>query len=135
LVRGKRTRVAVLAVSSKKPGKLLLITSRNSKSWSLPKGRLEISLSPVEAARREAFEEAGVVGRMSMRSQGSFSHRNSRGGKFRVRVFKMHVQRELSNWPEKGERRRRWVSIEAALKMIANPSLRRLVRSHFKFDA
>jgi 8-oxo-dGTP pyrophosphatase MutT (NUDIX family) len=131
LVRGRRSRVAVLAVNSKRPGKLLLITSRNSKSWSLPKGRLDPLLSPVEAGRREAFEEAGVIGRLSARSLGNFTHRDSRGETFRVRVFKMHVQRELLKWPENIERQRKWVTLEMALEMISNPSLRRFIRSHF----
>lgn len=131
----RRTRVAVLAVSSKRPGKLLLITSRHSKSWSLPKGRLERSLSPAESARKEALEEAGIIGRLSTRPLGSFTHRNSRGAAFRVRVFKMHVQRELSNWPEKGERQRRWLTVAAALEMVANSSLRRLIKLHFRGGA
>lgn len=123
--------VAVLAVSTKKPGKILLITSRNSKSWSLAKGKVDRSMSPLEAARREAFEEAGVIGRMRAASIGYYTHHKSGGGTFRVKVFKMHVQRELSKWPEKKERRRRWVSVEATLKMISNPSLSRLIRMHF----
>lgn len=131
-MRARKLRVAVLVVSSKKPGKLLLITSRNSKSWSLPKGRLDPFLSPLEAARREAFEEAGVVGRMSYRPLGSFIHRNSRGTTYRVRVFTMHVQTQLTNWPEKKERRRRWVTVRAALELVVNASLRRLIKSHFK---
>jgi 8-oxo-dGTP pyrophosphatase MutT (NUDIX family) len=123
--------VAVLAVSTRKPGQILLVTSRNSRSWSLAKGNVGRSFNQLEAARREAYEEAGVTGRMSAASIGSYTHRKSAGGIFRVRVFKMHVQRELSNWPEKNERRRRWVSAAAALKLIPNPSLRLLIRSLF----
>jgi len=126
----KESQVAVLAISTRKPGKLLLVTSRHSKSWSLAKGRVEPSLGAVESARREAHEEAGVIGRLSHASIGSYTHHKSSGGTFRVRVFKMHVRKTLSNWPEKDERKRRWVSIETALKIVANPSLRRLIRDH-----
>jgi 8-oxo-dGTP pyrophosphatase MutT (NUDIX family) len=130
--REKKDQVAVLIVSTKRPGETLLVTSRNSKSWSLAKGNLDHSLGPVEAARREAFEEAGVRGRVSAASLGTYTHHKSAGGVFRVRVFKMHVQDQLSNWPEKKERQRRWVSIKASLELIPNPSLRRLITAHFK---
>ena len=123
--------MAVLAVSTKKLGQILLVTSRNSRSWSLAKGNIDRALGPVETARREAFEEAGVRGRMATTAIGHYDHRKSAGGKFRVRVFKMHVREQLSTWPEKKERRRRWVPVKLALKLIANPSLRRLIRAQF----
>lgn len=126
-----KTQVAVLAVSTSKPGKILLITSRNSKSWSLAKGNADPSMSLIEAARREAFEEAGVIGRMRTASIGYYTHHKSGGGTFRVKVFKMHVQRELAKWPEQKERRRRWVSVEATLQLLSNPSLSRLIQMHF----
>lgn len=126
-----KTQVAVLAVSTSRPDKILLITSRNSKSWSLAKGKVERSASPIEAARQEAFEEAGVLGRMQSASIGYYTHHKTSGGAYRVKVFKMHVQRELTKWPERKERQRRWVSVEAALGLISNPSLRRLIRAHF----
>lgn len=129
--RGKKVQVAVLAVSTRRPGKILLVTSRNSKSWALAKGNIDQSRSAIEVARREAFEEAGIVGRMSATSIGSYTHRKSTGGTFRVRVFKMHVQDELSNWPEKKERQHRWVSVKEALKLISNRSLQQLIRVHF----
>jgi 8-oxo-dGTP pyrophosphatase MutT (NUDIX family) len=123
-----QTQVAVLVVSTKRPGEMLLVTSRHSKSWSLAKGNIDHALGPIKSARREAFEEAGVLGRMSATPLGSYTHRKSAGGAFRVRVFKMHVRRQLSNWPEKSERKRRWVRMEAALELIGNPSLKRLIR-------
>jgi len=72
-------------------------------------------------------EEAGVRGRMMTAPIGTYAHRKSAGGKFRVKVFKMHVQEQLSSWPERKERRRRWVPVRLALKLISNPSLRRLI--------
>jgi 8-oxo-dGTP pyrophosphatase MutT (NUDIX family) len=121
--------VAVLAISTKRPGKILLVTSRHSKSWSLAKGRIDVSLGAVESARREAFEEAGILGRMPAASIGSYMHRKSSGGTFQVRVFKMYVQKELFDWPEKQERTRRWVSVATALTLISNPSLYRLIKA------
>jgi 8-oxo-dGTP pyrophosphatase MutT (NUDIX family) len=124
----KKHQVAVLAVSRKRAGQILLVTSRHSRSWSLAKGNIDAA-SPVEAARREAFEEAGVRGRMATKPIGYYVHRKSGGGKFRVSVFKMHVQEQLSTWPEKRERHRRWVAVKVAVKLVSNPSLKRLIKA------
>jgi 8-oxo-dGTP pyrophosphatase MutT (NUDIX family) len=129
--KGKERLVGVLAISTKKPDEILLVTSRHSRSWALAKGRVEPSLGPVESARKEAFEEAGVAGRMTNAPIGSFIHHKSTGGKFRVQVFKMHVQKELSTWPERKQRQRRWVPVKSALKLVSNPGLRRLIRAQF----
>jgi 8-oxo-dGTP pyrophosphatase MutT (NUDIX family) len=129
--RGKRHQVAVLAVSTQKPGQILLVTSRTSRSWSLAKGNVDQGLEPVEAARKEAFEEAGIRGRMASEPVGSYIHRKTVGGKYRVKVFKMHVRKQLSTWPEKKERKRRWVPVKLALKLISNPSLKQLIKAQF----
>jgi 8-oxo-dGTP pyrophosphatase MutT (NUDIX family) len=133
--KGKESLVAVLAVSTKKPDKVLLVTSRNSRSWALAKGHVERPLGAVESARREAFEEAGVTGRLATASIGSYIHRKSAGDSFRVRVFKMHVQEQFSSWPERKERHRRWVPVKAALKLVSNPSLRRFIKAQFNGGA
>lgn len=123
--------VGVLAISRKKPGQVVLVTSRHSKSWTLPKGQIERALGAAKSAKQEAWEEAGLRGRMSTSSIGSYIHRNSNGEEFRVRVFKMSVQNFLPSWPEKNQRQRRWVSAKAARKLISNSSLRRLLEDHF----
>ncbi|HWU55015.1 MAG TPA: NUDIX hydrolase, partial [Rhizomicrobium sp.] len=51
---------------------ILLVTSLSSKRWILPKGWLEPELTPAENAAREAFEEAGVTGRIDPRPVGSY---------------------------------------------------------------
>ena len=123
--------VAVFPVWTRKPGKVLVVTSRRSKSWSLAKGHVDPSLGAIESARREAFEEAGVRGRVMRKSIGSYIHRNSVGGRFQVKVFLMHVREELSNWPEKRERQRQWITVDSDLDLISNRSLRRLIKAHF----
>jgi 8-oxo-dGTP pyrophosphatase MutT (NUDIX family) len=117
--------VGVLAVSTKKPGKILLVTARHSKSWALVKGHIDRSLGALESARREAFEEAGVRGRISPVPIGSYIHKKSADAFFRVRVFRMRVSTELSKWPEKKERQRRWVPVRSALKMIQSKAFDR----------
>ena len=122
------SQAAVLAVSTKKLGKILLITSRNSKSWTLPKGNVAPNTSATQGAKIEALEEAGVVGRINSKPIGVFTHEKTTGGRFRVIVYKMYVQKQLRYWPEMHERRRQWVSISDALKMVTNMSLKALVR-------
>ncbi len=53
---------------------VLLVTSLNSKRWILPKGWLEPELSPAENAAREAFEEAGVTGKVSPQPVGAYHY-------------------------------------------------------------
>jgi 8-oxo-dGTP pyrophosphatase MutT (NUDIX family) len=52
----------------------MLITSRESRRWVIPKGWPKKGKSPQHSAAREAFEEAGVVGAVDKRSVGSFSY-------------------------------------------------------------
>ena len=58
----------------KKNGELqiLLITSIKRKKWILPKGYIEFNLSPFESAKKEAYEEAGVLGANETVELGSF---------------------------------------------------------------
>jgi 8-oxo-dGTP pyrophosphatase MutT (NUDIX family) len=123
--------VGVLAISTKKPDKILLVTSLHSRSWALAKGRVEPSLGPVASARKEAFEEAGVAGRMTSAPIGSYIHCKSTGGNFRVKVFKMHVWKNSLAGLKRNSANARWVLVKLALKIVSNPSLRRLIRAQF----
>jgi haloacid dehalogenase-like hydrolase/NUDIX domain len=42
---------------------ILLVSKKRSKRWGIPKGRVNASLSCGETAAKEAFEEAGVIGK------------------------------------------------------------------------
>jgi hypothetical protein len=46
---------------------ILLVTSRNTRRWIIPKGWPQSGTPPHRAAAREAFEEAGVVGKSAKR--------------------------------------------------------------------
>ena len=100
--------------------RVLLITSRETRRWVLPKGWMEKRLSAHALAAKEAFEEAGVVGEVERRPIGRYDYLK-RGPRDRltacsVRVFPLRVERLLDKWPERRQRRREWFSpAEAAL--------------------
>ena len=51
---------------------VLLVTSRETRRWVIPKGWPMDGLADYNAARREAFEEAGVEGHMRREPLGTF---------------------------------------------------------------
>ena len=83
-------------------------------------------MSPAESAAMEAFEEAGVEGRPERSPLGHYEYQKW-GGYYRVAVYLFEVERELEDWPEASQRRRRWVRPHKARNMVAEPSLRDLL--------
>ena len=105
---------------------VLLITTVNKGKWSIPKGVVELHLSPWESAAQEAFEEAGIRGEVVPRSVGSYSYQKW-NDMCVVSVFPMLVTEVLEDWPESGIRRRKWVSGDEASSVVAKKALRPLV--------
>ena len=109
---------------------MLLITSTGTGRWIIPKGHIEPGLTACESAEAEALEEAGIVGTMHPKSIGSYVYtkRPERGGdRCRVRVFAMEVTRILEDYPEAGMRKRRWMTVEKAVKAVHEPDLKLLI--------
>ncbi len=98
--------------------RLLLITSRRRGRWIVPKGWPMKGYPPSVAASREAFEEAGIIGDISPVPMTTYRYMKARNDgsevACRVTVFGMKVRGTLSHWREKGQRQRRWFSLEAA---------------------
>ncbi|MEO7410251.1 MAG: DUF47 family protein [Sphingomicrobium sp.] len=115
------------------PVSVLLVTSRETKRWVIPKGNLAGGVAPHIGAAEEAFEEAGVVGAICPVALGSFRYRKRKGSGASlmadVEVFPLAVNRELDDWPEKAERERRWFSLAAAAAVVDEPDLADLIRS------
>ena len=100
--------------------RVLLVTSRETHRWVLPKGWREKRLAPHALAAKEAFEEAGVVGRVERRPIGRYDYLKrvprDRLVACSVRVYPLRVERLLDRWPERRQRQRRWFSpAEAAM--------------------
>jgi 8-oxo-dGTP pyrophosphatase MutT (NUDIX family) len=120
--------VAALAWRRSGPGvDVLLVTSRNTRRWLLPKGWLVAGKSSAESAMVEAFEEAGVRGVAADQPLGSYHYdKVLKDGSLRpckVDVFAIPVVKLLDEWPEMGQRRRRWYSALTAASMVAEPDL------------
>jgi 8-oxo-dGTP pyrophosphatase MutT (NUDIX family) len=99
---------------------VMLVTSRETRRWVIPKGNPEKGLKPHELAAKEAYEEAGLVGEISRKPVGSYRYaKRLRGEKSvpcEVEVFPLEVERQLENWPEKGQRETRlFTPVEAAM--------------------
>lgn len=111
---------------------VLLITSRQSKRWILPKGWPEPGMTPARAALKEAWEEAGVEGKAHDMCLGLFSYNKvmERGGPLpcAVMVYPVRVSRLAQKWPEAGQRQRKWFKTRKASERVAEPELQRLLR-------
>ena len=101
---------------------VMLVTSRETQRWVLPKGWAEPDLAPHELAAKEAFEEAGLVGAVSPEPIGRYSYdKRLSGGRCvpcEVGVFTMQVERQLDSWPEQQQRRTGWFTLAQAAMAV-----------------
>jgi 8-oxo-dGTP pyrophosphatase MutT (NUDIX family) len=113
--------------------RVLLITSRISRKWLIPKGWLVPGLSAAGSACREAYEEAGVEGPAAADALGAYDYlkiaADGREIPCRVTVFAMKVQRLCETWPEAEQRTRQWFALEEAAARVSEPGLRELLAS------
>jgi 8-oxo-dGTP pyrophosphatase MutT (NUDIX family) len=115
--------------------RVMLITTRRKRRWSVPKGSPMRKTEPHRTAALEAYEEAGLVGVIAKRALGSFKHRKRKGARKQtldVALFPMKVHGRERWWPEKGEREAIWVSAETAARMVHKAQLRRLIARFVK---
>ncbi|CAN5408313.1 hypothetical protein BH10PSE15_BH10PSE15_01870 [soil metagenome] len=115
------------------PINILLVTSRQSKRWVIPKGNHPAGITAHNAAALEAMEEAGVIGLVCPTPLGSYRYRKRRGNgaslMIDVDVFPLAVNTELGAWKEQPQRERRWFSLADAANAVDEPDLRDLIRS------
>ena len=109
-------------IKGKKKIEVLLITSVKRKRWIIPKGYVEFNLSAFESAKKEAFEEAGLLGTNETFQLGEFIIQKSYGKCF-LKIFSMEVIKELDDYPEKFKRSRKWFGLDEALEKIAVPEI------------
>jgi 8-oxo-dGTP pyrophosphatase MutT (NUDIX family) len=117
--------------------RVLLVTSRETGRWVIPKGWLAKGLREHKSAAREAMEEAGVSGRIWTEPIGSYRYfkRDDKADQLLgVSVFLLAVSKQKNHWPEQEQRRRVWFSVEVAARRVAEPELRALIRSISKLD-
>ena len=119
------------------PGlEILLVTSRETGRWVIPKGWPMKSKSRREAAAVEALEEAGVEGRATRKPLGDFEYvkilASGDAQPCRVSVFALEVTRQRETWREKGQRTTEWFPWERAFDAVSEPGLKRLIRKFAK---
>lgn len=108
----------------------LLITSRRRKRWIIPKGWPENGKTPAEAAATEAYEEAGVSGKIYNSPLGVYTYQKEFGGDGLpcvVITYPLLVKKRHSDYPERSERKRKWFSRKSAAKKVDSPELRRMI--------
>jgi 8-oxo-dGTP pyrophosphatase MutT (NUDIX family) len=128
-----RSQVAALPVRQAADGRwqVLLVTSRETHRWIIPKGWPMKGVPDYIAAAQEAREEAGLFGCVRKKPIGSYQAWKRLSGGFelvKVRVFRFDVDEQLDNWLEKGQRRLQWVDFDAAADLIDEPGLSALLR-------
>jgi 8-oxo-dGTP pyrophosphatase MutT (NUDIX family) len=127
--REPRTQFAALPWRVGPSGELeiLLITSRETRRWVIPKGWPIKNMGSAKSAAQEAFEEAGVRGKVRKRPVGTYAYdkrlKNGRLQHVRVAVFALAVDSEAEAYPELGQREKRWVSAVDAARLVEEPEL------------
>ena len=112
--------------------KILLVTSRRSGRWVVPKGWPMDNKTPAKSAAQEAWEEAGVIGDATDRCLGVFTYKKTgihpNELPCMVMVYPVRIKSLVADFPEKSQRRRKWFSPDKAAAKVAEPELARILR-------
>jgi len=99
---------------------VLLIGSLRNGRWGIPKGHVEPGETSRQAAEREAFEEAGIIGTAMERVVGSFVYTKDRTLlRYRVAVHLVHVKKD--------RRKIKWVPIDVGSQEVGQTSLGQII--------
>ncbi|PIE09021.1 MAG: NUDIX hydrolase [Rhodobacterales bacterium] len=131
--RAVRTQFGALCYRIRE-GKLqfLLITSRGTGRWIIPKGWPMDGETPAGAAATEAWEEAGATGKLSHHTLGFYAYDKGYAGMKLpcvVAVFPLKVKKLAKHYPEAGQRKRKWVGRKKAAAMVQEPELRAMIKA------
>lgn len=124
----RRRQVAALPYRVNDSGELevLLLTSRQTRRFIIPKGWLKRRLGESKTAAEEAFEEAGVEGIVEKKPIGAYSYWKRQARSFehiRVNVFPIKITEQKSRWPEKDQRSAAWLPVKDAAVLIDEQDL------------
>ena len=117
---------AIAWLPDARPLRFALVTSRRTGRWVFPKGSIDAGMTPQAAAAREAMEEAGVIGAAEPGPIGSFRTIKVRppfAWPIEVTIYPLRVERVLDDWPEAGERDRRFVTLAEAGPLLTDPAM------------
>ena len=102
-MKGPKLQFAVLPWRRAEGLEIMLVSSRETGRWVLPKGWPMKGIKPHKSAAREALEEAGI------------------------QIFSFEVEREHKSWLEKNERTRKWFAVSDAAEAVEEPELREAI--------
>jgi len=134
--RDPRTQFAGLPFRVAKGGggkrvEVLLVTSRDSRRWIIPKGWPMDGMTPAAAAACEVWEEAGARGKVFELCLGLYSYQKWMDDALTlpiiVAVFPVQVSELADDFPEAGLRKRKWMSLKKASGKVDEPDLRQLI--------
>ncbi|HET6389765.1 NUDIX hydrolase [Hyphomicrobium sp.] len=106
---------------------VLLVSSRETGRWVIPKGWPSKRLSDPAAAAREAKQEAGVTGKISGVPIGSYRYRKKMTAETKVLTvicYVLWVKKQRKRWREQDQRTREWFPQEEAVKKVREPGLK-----------
>ena len=110
---------------------ILLITTRRKRRWSVPKGSPMLRKRAHRVAAIEAYEEAGLRGKIGRQALGRFRH-NKRKGKRKiaceVKLYPLKVTKQHGRFPERGQRKLVWLPASEAARRVHHPEMRRLIQ-------
>ena len=112
--------------------KLLVMTSLTRGRWVFPKGMLKKGEGKLKGCRREAFEEAGVKGKILSDLPITAvikSKDKSKSDTMVVTYYPMFVTKRTKEWPEKKLRNRQWVSLDEIDRYLKKGDLRTVVKT------
>ena len=132
-----RTQFGALVYRVKKDKvQILMITTRRTKSWSIPKGWPMCGKTPSEAAAQEAWEEAGIKGVAHDQPAGFYTYSKiieTRGGEKSmpvfVAVYPLAASKMADKFPEAGQRKRKWMSPKKAAFAVRERELAQILRN------
>ena len=112
--------------------RVLLVSSRETRRWVLPKGWPIKGMKPHSVAALEALEEAGLLGKISKRAIGAYHYikhmPNGAALACKVEVFPFRVEKQRKNWPERDQRMTGWFDPGEAAQLVDEPELSDLLR-------
>lgn len=106
---------------------ILMITSSDGDRWIVPKGSIERGSNPSRCAVQEAYEEAGVRGKLSSGDPFGTVRLKRRRRRIDVAVFLLEVSEVHQHWPERDRRRRAWLTPAQAAAAVEDDGLRDLI--------
>jgi len=129
----KRSQIAAMPIRHAADGstEILLVTSRTTRRWIVPKGWPMKGVKDRDAAAREAYEEAGVIGRVSEKPAGRYTYWKRMNDHFalcEVKLYLLEVEQQLDSWAEQHQRDLHWFKLADAADIVDEPELSTAIR-------